>query len=64
MIGGWPPAFDREDYRGRNVVERSFEVFKQWRGRATRYDKLALTYRGAAVLITITIWSKALGDTP
>jgi transposase len=62
--GGRPPAFDREDYRGRNVVERGFEVFKQWRGLATRYDKLALTYRGAAVLMAITIWSKALGDTP
>ncbi|RJT90283.1 IS5/IS1182 family transposase, partial [Cryobacterium melibiosiphilum] len=31
---------------------------------ATRYDKLALTYRGGAVLRAITIWSKALGDTP
>lgn len=62
--GGRPPAFDRDDYRGRNVVERGFEVFKQWRGLATRYDKLALTYRGAAVLMAITIWSKALGDTP
>lgn len=62
--GGRPPAFDRVDYRGRNVVERGFEVFKQWRGLATRYDKLALTYRGAAVLMAITIWSKALGDTP
>jgi transposase len=62
--GGRPPAFDRVDYRRRNVVERNFEVFKQWRGLATRYDKLALTYRGAAVLMPITIWSKALGDTP
>ena len=34
------------------------------RGIPTRYDKLALTYRGGAVLRAITIWSKELGDTP
>ena len=63
--GGRPPSFDPEDYKGRNVVERSFNVFKQWRGLATRYDKLALTYRGGAVLRAITIWLKALlGDMP
>ena len=54
-LGGRPPSFDRVAYRNRNVVERNFEVFKQWRGLATRYDKLALTYRGAAVLMAITI---------
>ncbi|KXZ59118.1 hypothetical protein Mlaev_02407 [Microbacterium laevaniformans] len=31
---------------------------------ATRYDKLALTYRGGVVLRAITIWLKALRDTP
>ncbi|MDQ0146230.1 hypothetical protein J2T23_002123, partial [Pseudarthrobacter niigatensis] len=31
---------------------------------ATRYDKLALTYRGGAVLRAISIWLAALGDTP
>ena len=29
---------------------------KQWRGLATRYDKLALTYRGGVVLRAITLW--------
>jgi putative transposase len=62
--GGRPPAFDKEDYKGRNVVERNFNVFKQWRALATRYDKLALTYRGGAVLRAISIWLTALGDTP
>ncbi len=63
--GGRPPSFNAEDYRGRNVVERSFNVFKQWRGLATRYDKLAITYRGGAVLRAITIWLKdLLRDTP
>src|SRR5690606_15771789 len=39
--GGRPPSFDAEKYRGRNVIERSFNDHKQWRGIATRYDKLA-----------------------
>ena len=54
--GGRPVDFDAETYKGRNVVERSFNVFKQWRGLATRYDKLAITYRGGVVLCAITIW--------
>ncbi len=54
--GGRPVNFDPDRYKGRNVVERSFNVFKQWRGLATRYDKLALTYRGGVVLRAITIW--------
>ncbi|MBT2515774.1 transposase [Arthrobacter sp. ISL-30] len=60
-----PPAFDKEDYKGRNVVGRNnFNTFKQWRGLATRYDKLALSYRGGAVLRAVSIWLTALGDTP
>ncbi len=54
--GGRPPAFDATAYKGRNVVERSFNDHKQWRGIATRYDKLATVYRGAVVLRAITIW--------
>jgi transposase len=38
-----------------HVVEGSFNVFKNWRGLATRYDKLAITYRGGVVLASITI---------
>jgi putative transposase len=62
--GGRPPAFDTADYKGRNVIERAFNVAKQWRGLATRYDKLAIVYRGAAVLRAITIWAAQLSDTP
>lgn len=62
--GGRPPGFDAEDYKGRNVVEGSFSVLKQWRGLATRYDKLAVVYRGAAVLTAIIRWLKGLRDTP
>ncbi|CUU64698.1 Transposase DDE domain, partial [Corynebacterium variabile] len=41
-----------------------FNLLKQWRGLATRYDKLAVIYRGAAVLAAIVAWLRALGDTP
>ena len=62
--GGRTIGLDTEPYKRRNVVERSFNTFKQWRGLATRYDKLALTYRGGVVLRAITIWLHELGDTP
>lgn len=62
--GGRPPAFDAIDYRGRNVVERGFNLLKQWRGLATRYDKLAIVYRSAVVLHAVTTWTKALSDAP
>lgn len=54
--GGRPPDFDAETYKGRNVIERSFNDHKQWRGLATRYDKLATTYRGGVILRAIVIW--------
>lgn len=61
--GGRPPAFDAADYKARNVIERGFNVTKQWRGLATRYDKLAVVYRGAAILRAITLWLPYLSDT-
>jgi transposase len=54
--GGRPPAFDEIAYKSRNVIERSFNDHKQWRGIATRYDKLARVYRGGVVLRSVTIW--------
>ncbi len=57
--GGRPPRFDAVAYRGRNVVERSYNVLKQWRALATRYDKLAFIFRGGAVLRSIIIWLTA-----
>ena len=62
--GGRPPAFDAEDYKGRNVVERNFNDVKQWLALATRYDKLAIVYRAAAVLRAVTLWLPHLSDTP
>jgi putative transposase len=54
--GGRPPSFDPRLYQRRNVVERSFNDHKHWRGIAARYDKLAHVYRGSVVLRAITIW--------
>jgi transposase len=54
--GGRPVAFDSEDYKNRNVVERAFNHLKNWRGIATRYDKHALIYRGGVVLASILLW--------
>lgn len=51
--GGRPPAFDKDLYRRRNVVERAFNKIKEWRGIGTRYDKLAVTYLGGVVLAAI-----------
>lgn len=62
--GGRPPHLDRAKYKKRHVVECGFNVFKQWRALATRYDKLALTYRAGLLLRTITIWLPLSGDTP
>lgn len=56
--GGRPPGLDTDAYRGRNVVERHFALIKQWRGLATRYDKLAITYRAAIVLAACITWSR------
>lgn len=55
--GGRPPAFDAESYKGRNVVERSFNLLKQSRGLTTRFDKLATVYRSAVVLAAGVAWA-------
>jgi transposase len=54
--GGRLPCFDATTYKARNVIERSFHEHKQWRGLATRYDRLATTYRGGVVLRAIATW--------
>ena len=62
--GGRPPAFDAHRYKGRNVIERSYQAVKQWRALATRYDKLAITYRAGLLIRAVVLWLQALGDTP
>jgi transposase len=48
--------FDRGVYRRRNVVERFFNRCKQFRGLATRYEKLAESYRALWVIAAIILW--------
>lgn len=61
--GGRPPAFNAERYKDRNIVERSFCHLKQWRGIATRYDKLVIIFRAGALVQGIIAWTKHLSDT-
>ena len=49
--------FDRELYKARNVVERLINRLKQFRRLATRYDKLAESYRSMWVLGAIYLYS-------
>ncbi len=56
QTGGRPPAFDRELYKARNVVERSFNRLKQFRAIATRFDKLATRYKAGVRLASLILW--------
>ncbi|GAA1455065.1 hypothetical protein GCM10009602_68150 [Nocardiopsis tropica] len=60
--GGRPPDFDREAYRQRNRVERLMNRRKQFRALATRYDKLATTYRATVRVADILIRLRARPD--
>lgn len=54
--GGGPPAFDRDLYKGRNVVERCFNRLKQFRAIATRFDELAACHRTGLHLAALILW--------
>src|SRR5690554_3877672 len=43
-------------YKIRHLVENTFARLKQFRGIATRYDKLKCSYEGAVALACIFIW--------
>jgi transposase len=55
--GGRPPAFDKQLYKQRNLVERCFNRLKQWRGIATRYDKTAEPYQAAVTHASLLMWA-------
>jgi hypothetical protein len=56
MEGANPEDLLTLDALGLLVSPRRFNRIKDWRGLATRYDKLAITYRGGVVLRAITLW--------
>ena len=60
--GGRPPAFDPDRYRNRNQVERGFGRRKQWRGLATRYDKLGASYQATVDIVETLDWLRAIPD--
>ncbi|MFJ3446567.1 IS5 family transposase [Streptomyces sp. NPDC086081] len=62
--GGRPPAFDRELYRARNVVERCFNRLKQFRAIATRFDKLATRYKAGVHLASLILWLREPNQDP
>lgn len=59
-----PPRSNRKDarktdfalYRERNLVERFFNKLKQYRGIATRFDKLASTFLAGVQLVCVILW--------
>ena len=51
-------GFDKELYKRRNVVERLIGKLKEYRRVATRYDKLAESFRAFVLLGFIRIWLK------
>ena len=57
---GRPVSYDRERYRGRNVIERSIGWLKECRSLATRYEKLAVHYLGMVQLAMIERYLKIL----
>ena len=46
------------------MIERGYCRLKQWRGLATRYDKLAIVYRAAVVLNGVVAWLNYLRNIP
>ncbi|MBE1488925.1 transposase [Plantactinospora soyae] len=58
--GGRPPAFDRQLYKRRNLVERCFNHLKQARGLATRYDKTIESYQATVTIAALMQWIKPL----
>lgn len=49
--GRW--EYDKEMYKGRNVVERLFLRMKRYRRIATRYEKLGIVFSGFICFVFI-----------
>ena len=49
-------SINRETYKARNLVERTWCRIKDFRRIATRYDKLARNYASSVALAAVIIW--------
>ena len=54
------PFFDREIYKARHTIENLFAKMKQFRGFATRYDKLKRNYAAVVAIVCTVIWLRLL----
>ncbi len=51
-----PAPYDKDLYKARHLIENFFAKLKQYRGIATRYDKLATSFLGAIYMAGSLIW--------
>ena len=51
-----PRKIDRHLYARRHLIENCFAKLKQWRGIATRYDKLARNFLAGVHLAAAMVW--------
>ncbi len=50
------PSFDKELYKARHTIENLFAKMKQFRGFATRFDKLKRNYAAVVAIVCSEIW--------
>ena len=54
---------NRETYKLRNLIERSFNKLKNWRRVATRYDKTATSFLAFVTIASIKLWMPFVHET-
>ena len=59
-----PAAYDKEKYKQRNKAERLFCKLKDYRGVATRYDKLAAMFLGGVLATLLAVSLRCIVNRP